>query len=414
MFNKVQKRNYWQYNRYLDLYKPNEQGREWAYERFIYYPYPEDTRLDSVVSNKTTISYFYSQEVPTSEAGNKLQISLQGKVAALDHSEYRLPLSDTLVYNISSMLSFVDTATRFMTKVVEKYAVVNDRNYLQFGLGKIAIEDTLGNNRLHLDRIEGLLDEIINQKEFHIDSIILTATASPDGNMQLNESMSKQRAFALRDYLSKKFPHNRMDTLITVRWIGEDWEELERMMAEGSNLRNHDKILEMIRGRKGKNLDEVDHAIRSLYPDDYRIMLNEIFPKLRAVNFKYDLRRVGMVKDTVHTTIPDTLYARGVKLLYGRKYNEALSVLSGFKDRNTAICLLSLGHDQRAYNVLIDLPEHSMHEYLLAVACARLGKSQEALAHFDKACELNESIKWRGKLDPEISILIKRRDETDD
>lgn len=411
LFNRVQQRNYWQYNRYLHVFNPDESARQKAYERFIYYPYLNGTRLDSVVSNKTTISYFYTQEIKTTEASNKLLITLEGRVKALDHSTYDFPLSDTLKYNVSSMLTFVDTTTRYLTKVIEKYAVVNDRNYLQFGLGSTVINDTLADNRQQLERIEGLMNKIVSQKEFHIDSIILTATASPDGTMLTNENMSKQRAFALRDYLSRKFPNQRMDTLITVRWIGEDWEELEKLMSEGTSLRNHDKIVEMISNRRNTDKDLIDNTIRSLYPEDYYLMLNEIYPKLRAVNFKYDLRRVGMVKDTIHTTIPDTLYARGVKLLKERRYNESLAVLGGFNDRNTAVCLLSLGYDLRAYNVLKELPKHSMHEYLMAVSCARLKRKEEALEHFDKACELNPSLEFRGGLDPEISTLINERDE---
>ena len=221
--------------------------------------------------------------------------------------------------------------------------------------------------------------------------------------------MSKARAHSLRDYLVKRFKGHRLDTLISVNWIGEDWVELERLLAEGTRMKNHGIIRAMVRDRGNKDLDELDNRIRSLYPEDYKILLNEIFPKLRAVNFKYDLRRVGMVKDTVHTTVPDTLYARGVSLMKARRYADALRVLEGFYDRNTAICMLSLGYDERAYHTLKIQPEHSAHEYLMAVACARLGRKEEALEHFDRAVKLNPYMKNRGELDPEIAAIIKGR-----
>ncbi len=416
LFNKVQERNYWQYDRYLDVFKPDETGRQWAYERFIYYPYPEGTRLDSVVSNRESISYFYTQEVPTAEAeGNMLLITLRGEVVALDHSAYRFPLSDTLEYTISSMLNFVDTTTRYMTRVIEKYAVVNDRNYLGFPVNRSEIIDTLGDNGAQLARIEALMDEILNQKEFYIDSIILTASASPEGTVRRNEALARDRAHALRERLVRKFPHSGVDTLITVRWIGEDWAELARLIEKApySKILWRNKILPLI--AEGGDMDVVERTIKENHPLDYRYMFDTLYPRLRAVDFKYDLRRVGMIKDTIHTTVPDTLYARGVKLLKGRKYADALKVLGGFNDRNAAICMLSLGLDERAYPVLQALPEHSTHSYLLAIVCARLGREEEALEHFDRACELNESIKWRGRLDPEISTLIQRReDETSD
>jgi hypothetical protein len=412
LYSKVQERNYWQYNRYIEMFDPDEAGRNRAYERFIYYPYTEGTRLDSIVSNRNTISYFYTQEVPTAESkGNKMLITLRGRVVALDRSYYPLPLSDTLEYNISSMLNFVDTTTRYLTRVIEKYAVVNDRNYLTFPVNKSAIIDTLGDNAAQLSRIETLMDEILNQREFHIDSIILTASASPEGAVHKNRELARERAYSLRKRLAGRFPASRVDTLITVRWMGEDWRELERLLREsdGSKVRNRSAILEMI--AEGGDMDNTEREIRRKYPDDYRYLLTELYPRLRAVNFKYDLRRVGMVKDTIHTTIPDTLYARGVALLKSRRYRDALAILTGFRDRNAAICMLSLGLDHQAYRTLKNLPENSTNRYLLAIVCARSGRDDEALWHFDRAVELNSTLQYRGRLDPEISNLIKRRED---
>ena len=39
-----------------------------------------DARLDSLVENRTSISYYYSQEVPTEETFRKMLITLRGRV----------------------------------------------------------------------------------------------------------------------------------------------------------------------------------------------------------------------------------------------------------------------------------------------------------------------------------------------
>ena len=113
-----------------------------------------------------------------------------------------------------------------------------------------------------------------------------------------------------------------------------------------------------------------------------------------------------MEKDTIHTTVPDTLYARGMKLLDERRYDEALTILAPYHDRNTAIVLLSLGHDDRAYEVLSALPESAEACYLKAIACSRLGRREEGRKWLDRACELKETFEYRGRLDPEISNLL--------
>ena len=84
---------------------------------------------------------------------------------------------------------------------------------------------------------------------------------------------------------------------------------------------------------------------------------------MRAVKLRCHLRRVGTVKDTIHTTEPDTAYLRGRQLLEKRKYAQALYVLHDYRDRNTAIALLSLGQDREALRILEALPATAISEY---------------------------------------------------
>ena len=405
LFSKVQVRNYWQLERYRNWFKPDSLEEMRAYERFIRFPYLENLRMDSIIRHRETISCHYRQEVSSRDIDRRVMITMKGKIEALDHSFYHFPLSDTLFYNISSMLSFVDTTTRYMQKITEKQVVVNDRNLLNFKVGSAVIIDTLKNNREQLEKIETLMTALLHQNEFYVDSITLTATASPDGSLRLNERMSKERAHSLRDYLGNRLKNKGISQLISVRWIGEDWEELLKMIQSSTAIKNRDRILEIIAKERDKDLTEAE--IKSRFPQDYRYMLDNLYPKLRAVSFKYDLRRVGMVQDTVITTVPDTIYLRGVELLNGRKYDEALEILDSYKDRNTAIALLSLGYDKTALEILSTLPATAIVEYLQAIACSRLGQITEALEHFREACRLDDNMEYRGELDPEISDLLK-------
>lgn len=98
----------------------------------------------------------------------------------MDDSAYRLPPSDTLSYVVSSMLSFVDTVPRYRIKVIDKFVTVEDRNYIQFFVGDTRVVDTLGDNRRQLDKISGLMRQIVEQQEFYVDTITLTAASSPE------------------------------------------------------------------------------------------------------------------------------------------------------------------------------------------------------------------------------------------
>ena len=403
LFSRVQDRNYWQFSQYVRLFRPDAAGEQWAFERFVKHPYPQGVRLDSIVEGARDLSYYYSQEVPTRSEGKTMLLTLHGAVVALDGSRYDLPPLDTLRYHISSMLSFADTTTRYVTKVIEKYVVVNDRNYLSFRVNDTRIIDTLGDNAAQLARIESLMEELVEQREFHVDSIVLTASASPEGSYAQNERLARGRAAALKQRLGQRFGR-QVDTLLCVRWVAEDWVELERRIAADSTIAERETILGLL--RTIGNPDRREAELRRRFPKQYRDIRERLYPLLRAVNFKYDLRRVGMVKDTIHTTVPDTLYARGVELLNEREYNDALRILRPYEDRNTAVAMLSLGYDEQAYEVLRRLSEEATVEYLKAIACARMGRIEEGKAAFRRACELQPNFEYRGNLDPEIRELI--------
>lgn len=404
LFSRVQDRNYWQFDRYVQVFHPDTMGRQRAFRRFVKHPYPEGVRLDSVVEGRETLRYYYTQEVPTQGEGKTMLITLTGAVVGLDGSRYELPPLDTLRYHISSMLTFTDTTRRYLTRIIEKYAVVRDRNYIAFQVGKSELIDTLADNAAQLTRIESLMDGLINQREFYVDSIVLTASASPEGKLSLNDRLARERAHALKRHLAGRFGP-QVDTLITVRWVGENWPELRRLVASRDSLPNREKILALLDAETDP--DRREAALRSKYPEEYGYIRKRLYPLLRSVDFKYGLRRVGMVKDTIHTTVPDTLYVRGVELLGQRKYTEALTILGRYRDRNTAIALLSLGYDEQAYEVLAALSESPEVCYLKAIVCSRLGRKDEGRGWFFRACELRETFEYRAALDPELSGLIE-------
>lgn len=404
LFSRVQDRDYWQYNKYLHVFNPSEIGAERAFARFVKYPYSEGSRLDSIVQHPGHISYYYSQEVPTDETSKTMLVTLQGWVMALDESYYKLPPSDTLTYHVSSMLSFADTTTRYKIKIIEKYATVQDRNYIQFRLNDTHVLDSLGRNAAELDKIRTRMAGLIGQREFFVDSIVLTASASPEGRYARNSTLAQGRAHALKGYL-RKCIGPQVDTLMQIRWIAEDWHELTTRIRSDENLQHRAEILKLI--DTDSDPDRRERTIRELYPQDYQYLKESVYPSLRAVTMRYDLRRVGMVKDTIHTREVDTAYMRGINLLQKRKYAKALYILNDYRDRNTVITLLSLGYDAQALEMLNGLERSHTTEYLKAVACAWLGRKTEGREHFLKACELDERMLFRGNLDPEIAELLK-------
>ena len=82
-------------------------------------------------------------------------------------------------------------------------------------------------------------------------------------------------------------------------------------------------------------------------------------------------------------------------------------MLHTYNDHNTALAMMSLGYDDGAYEILTALPPTDKSYYLRAILCSRLGYIEEGRRCFIESCNLNSAMEYRGKLDPEISNLLK-------
>lgn len=368
--------------------------------------YNTDARLDTIISAGNNFNYYYTQEVATDES-KSMALYLTGNVFALDKSTFELPQSDTITYYVSSMIQFIDNAPRFKRKIIERHAEANFSAHITFPVGKENIDEKLNDNETEIKKVQDVIKQLTWSSEFIIDSINMTASASPEGSWILNDALAKRRAASLKSYFAKKMDDKEgVDTLFNAKWIAEDWKRVYGLVLVNNQINNRDEILDIITNVTDPDKRESD--IKKRYPTDYKLIKDSIYPALRVVDFQFNLHRSGMTKDTIHTTEPDTLYERGRDLLKARKYKDALAVLIEYGDYNTAIAYMSLGYDKPAYDILLKEPESGNQEYLLAILCSRMGKEAEAVRRFLHSCDLDGSKVYRGALDPEINRLINK------
>ena len=140
----------------------------------------------------------------------------------------------------------------------------------------------------------------------------------------------------------------------------------------------------------------------------YRHMREKLYPRLRTVRFDFHLHRKGMVKDTVHTTVLDSVYMDGVQAIRDGDYERALTLLRPYGDYNTAIAYLCMDYNASAMQILERLERTAQVNYMLAVLYSRRGDEQKAVECYVRSCSQDPSYVHRGNLDPEISVLIKR------
>lgn len=151
--------------------------------------------------------------------------------------------------------------------------------------------------------------------------------------------------------------------------------------------------------------DQREAHLKSMY--DYEYIKEVIYPKLRCVHFDFALSRKGMVKDTVHTTVLDTIYMAGLKAVEDRDYESAIRLLGPYRDYNAAVAFAAMGYNHSALEILESIPSSDKVNYMLALIWSRLGNPSKAVSYFLQSCRENEAMRYRANLDPEIYLLIK-------
>lgn len=405
--------------------------REKMYRRYVKAPIIRDgLRLDTVMQAiNGDFVYNYVQTISTRPKLRKVDIVLSGGIYDQEQLVYRIPRSEPLTFYISSLSAFVDPSPRYKTMIVERRAEANTACYIDFAQGKHEVDDKLGNNAEEIGRIKGNLESLMNNTKFDLDSIVISAYASPEGASSFNDRLAYRRSVGISDYFSKWMTHyqdsldaekgfsvdidgnivkeERMKIPFTGHSLGENWNMLDVLVEKDTLLDESAKKSY----RKYAGMADKDRGEYLMQKEPYyRHLREKLYPRLRTVRFDFYLHRKGMVKDTVHTTVIDSTYMDGVQAIRDRNYERALTLLRPYNDYNTAIAYVSLDYNASAMNILERLEKTAQVNYMLAVLYSRKGDDQNAVQCYLHACRQDGSYVHRGNLDPEIAALIKRYD----
>lgn len=407
--------------------------RDRMYRKYVKVPIvTEGIRLDTVLRDVNgDFIYNYVQTISTRPKLRKVDIVLSGEVWESDRKVYLMSRSEPLTFYISSLSSFVDGKERYLTRVIERRAQANTACYVDFASGSSEVDISLSNNRDEIGRIRGNLAQLIEDTVYDLDSIVVTASASPEGSERANRALAQRRSESVcrffegyirhyRDSLDREAGFSigedgevvhevhRPDIRFIARNGGENWTMLDALIRKDSTMTDAQKEEYARLRTSAVDLDALEKGLR-MQPY-YRYLREQVYPRLRTVRFDFHLHRKGMVKDTVHTTELDTTYMLGVQAIRDRDYERAVSYLRTYADYNTAVAYCALDYNASALGILETLEPTAEVLYMRTVVYTRLGRVQEAVQCYVNSCELNPAYVHRGNLDPEIAALIKTYD----
>ena len=416
------------------------------YEKLVKTPIiTEGVRLDSIITTGNgDVIYHYIQTINTRPKLRKATINLKGSIYQGNEMIYLLPNFKPLDYYISTTSTFADlNVVKYLTQVIERRAYANTAYRIDFKVAKSDIDPSLGSNAAEIEKIKANLRDLLDNEEFELDSIIVNATASPEGTYVRNAQYAQARSESVTKYFDRFIKEYR-DSLEAVEEEGFSivlTNELDTAMTEDIIIPEKDTIPEIKLTARStpENWEDLVEYIRqdtvmtdtqkqqyfdlhgTLTPDAretkmkkygwYSYAKKEIYPKLRTVKFNFYLHRKGMVKDTIHTTTVDSTYARGLQALADMDYHTAIALLGPYEDYNAAVAFVGLDRNLTALQILEPIkPEERTAQvnYILAIIYSRIGRIQDAVQCYLNSVEQDYSYRHRGNLDPEISVLIKQ------
>ena len=401
------------------------------FERYVKVPIITDgLRLDTVMVSYTgDFIYEYVQTVHTAPQLRKVDVTLSGSIFEEEHDLYTIPAAEPLTFYISSLSTLAQDEEKYLTQVIGRRVTANSTYWIDFETGRSDINPSLGENAGEIGRIKEHLGDLLENREFDLDSIIVTASCSPEGDYRTNEALSGRRSASVSQYFDR-FIRQYRDSLTRAaglfysmdasyvagapasghipfisRNIAENWDMLSELVANDRELSDSQRE-DYLRRAEVRDPDARERGLSSA--DYYPRLRSVLYPRLRTVRFDFHLHRKGMVKDTIHTTVLDTAYMRGLQAIRDRDYRTAVTVLRPYGDYNAAVAYSCMDYNESALEILRRLEKTPAVNYLLAIIHARKGEDRDAVQSYLDACGQDPSYIHRGNLDPEISGLIDR------
>jgi len=205
----------------------------------------------------------------------------------------RIVMQDAKVYKPLANVAY-------MRPQVEQIKARSESNnvFLDFPVSRTEINPQFGNNPRELAKIEHIINDIRSDKNLRVTGVLITGYASPEGDLNFNNQLSRGRAEALRNYLSMRV--GIPPQLFQVGYGGEDWQGLARLV-QNSYIEPKGMILNIIHNSSGEIRKQQLKALGG--GSVYQRMLHGLYPQLRRVVAKIDYTARGFNVDEARQII---------------------------------------------------------------------------------------------------------------
>ena len=263
------------------------------YSRTRWYQYLRAGEKPLGGENETTIRWSqrpetmdYSQTVPYAEWMNGAQLYLHRSDYGCCRTlvdEQMEPLMTWRELKYAPVFRYVRPAVE-----ADKTRELVGRAYIDFPVNRTEIYPDYRKNPIELAKIVATIDSVRSDKDVTVKRITIKGYASPESPYDNNTRLAKGRTATLKQYVRKLY--NFSDDFIATDYEPEDWAGL-RAFVETSGLEHKKEILAII--DSNMEPDPKEWKIKSTYPQEYRFLLQTVYPGLRHSDYtiEYTIRQ---------------------------------------------------------------------------------------------------------------------------
>ena len=201
-------------------------------------------------------------------------------------------------------------------------------------------------NSTEMNEFRAALKDVATDYENKVlDEIKVSAYASPDGGVMLNDGIAVVREINTAKQMKKELKDAKLDGYVDSEYTAEDWEGFKELISQ-SNLPDKELILRLL--SMYTDPEEREQQIKNI-SSVYSELADEVLPKLRRARVKLNYQIIGRSDEQIkaqYAADPSELSLE--EILYSSILTEDEAEQAGIF--NTAIKLYP--NDYRAYNNL--------------------------------------------------------------
>jgi Flp pilus assembly protein TadD len=145
-------------------------------------------------------------------------------------------------------------------------------------------------------------------------AVEISAYASPDGGVKLNDALAERRETNTKKYLNQELKKRKIDVPVDTRYTAQDWEGFSALVSK-SNLQDKELVLRVL--SMYKDPEEREREIKNI-STVFKSLADEILPQLRRSRLTANIEIIGKSDEEIASlaksdagslTIEELLYA---------------------------------------------------------------------------------------------------------